>query len=87
MALMLSAGWVFEAGGLAVVATLSPKEAPLLTLTGPRGTVRVVMGWAEFTDLVHADEWGSDLSDEAVLAVFLSRVFANPAAYGARRAI
>lgn len=84
---MLGAGWVFEAGGLAVVATLSPKEAPLLTLTGPKGTARVVMAWNEFTNLVHADQWGSDLSDEAVLAVFLGRMFANPAAYGARRVV
>jgi hypothetical protein len=87
MAQLLAGGWVFEAGGRCVVASMSTGSPETLALRGPNGMARVLMDWDAFTDLVHADDEGSDICDEAVLTVFLRRVFDNPLAYGARRAV
>jgi hypothetical protein len=87
MAQLLASGWVFEAGGLRVVASRSCTAPATLALWGPNGMARVLMDWDAFMALVHADDGGSDLCDEAVLTAFLRRVFDNPLAYGARRAM
>jgi hypothetical protein len=87
MAQLLGSGWVFEAGGRRVVASRSSTAPATLALWGPEGTARVLMEWDAFADLVHADDGGSDICDEAVLTAFLRRVFDNPLAYGARRAM
>jgi hypothetical protein len=87
MAQLLASGWVFESGGLRVVASRSCTAPASLALWGPSGMARVLMDWDAFTALVHADDGGSDICDEAVLTAFLRRVFDNPLAYGARRAV
>jgi hypothetical protein len=87
MAQLLAGGWVFEAGGQRVVASMLSTAPRTLALWGPNGTARVLMDWHAFTGLVHADDDGSDICDEAVFTVFLRRVLDNPLAYGARPAV
>jgi hypothetical protein len=77
--------WLFEHQGHAVQASFTFDEPEHVLLVGVGGTNTTTIEWDTLSDLLHADDRGSDLVDLEALRRYLGAIIDNPPAYGAKR--